>query len=96
MVTLLEERNKHLRDYDITFDEGPHIYTIKGDSSFASVTTWVHQHFEKFNSDKVIKNMMSSRNWTNSKYYKKTAEEIKADWDKNKNEAAAAGTKDAF
>ena len=96
MNTLLEERNKHLRDNDITFDEGPHIYTIKGDSSFTSVTTWVHQHFAKFDSDKIIKNMMSSRNWTKSKYYGKTADEIKADWDKNKNEAADAGTKMHF
>jgi ATP-dependent exoDNAse (exonuclease V) beta subunit len=93
MVTLLEERNKHPRDYDITFDEGPHIYTIKGDSSFTSVTTWVHGHFEKFNADKVIKNMMLSRNWGNSKYSKKTPDQIKAEWDQNKNEAAAAGTK---
>lgn len=96
MNTLLEERNKHLRDNDITFDEGPHIYTIKGDSSFTSVTTWVHRHFAKFDSDKIIKNMMNSKNWTKSKYYGKTADEIKADWDKNKNEAADAGTKMHF
>lgn len=93
MNTLLEERNKHLRDAFITFDEGPHIYTIKGDSSFTSVTTWVHSHFEKFDSDKIIANMMRSRNWQNSKYYGKTADEIKTEWDQNKNEAASAGTK---
>ena len=93
MNTLLEERNKHLRDHDISFDEGPHIYTIKGDSSFTSVTTWVHQHFAKFDADKIINNMMNSRNWPNSKYYGKTPEQIKAEWDQNKNEAADAGTK---
>jgi len=93
MVTLLEERNKHPRDYDISFDEGPHIYTINGDSSFTSVTTWVHSHFDKFNADKIIENMMRSRNWTKSKYYNKTADQIKSEWDQNKNEAAAAGTK---
>ena len=58
---LLEERNVHPRDKEITFDEGPHIYTINGDSSFTSVTTWVHKHFEKFDADKVIKNMMYSK-----------------------------------
>ena len=93
MNTLLEERNKHLRDHDITFDEGPHIYTIKGDSSFTSVTTWVHQHFAKFDADRIIRNMMNSKNWKNSKYYGKTPDQIKADWDQNKNEAADAGTK---
>jgi ATP-dependent exoDNAse (exonuclease V) beta subunit len=92
MLTLLEERNKHPRDYDISFDEGPHIYTINGDSSFTSVTTWVHSHFEKFNADRIIENMMRSRNWTKSKYYNKTADQIKDEWDQNKNEAAAAGT----
>ena len=89
---LLEERNKHSRDSHITFDEGPHIYTIHGDSSFTSVTTWVHNHFEKFDADKIIKNMMSSKNWHNNKYYGKTPQEIKALWDSNRDEAANAGT----
>jgi ATP-dependent exoDNAse (exonuclease V) beta subunit len=92
-LTLLEERNSHPRDKDITFDEGPHIYTIKGDSSFTSVTTWVHHHFEEFDADKIIKNMMRSKNWPKSKYYNKTPDEIKAEWDQNRDEAAAAGTK---
>jgi len=90
---ILEERNPHLRDEEITFDEGPHIYTINGDSSFTSVTTWVHKHFEKFDADKVIRNMMYSKNWGNNKYNKKTPDQIKAEWDKNRDEAAAAGTK---
>jgi ATP-dependent exoDNAse (exonuclease V) beta subunit len=92
MTTLLEERNKHLRDSHIAFDEGPHIYTIHGDSSFTSVTTWVHNHFEKFDADKIISNMMLSKNWSNNKYYGKTPNEIKGEWDKNRDEAAAAGT----
>ena len=93
MNTLLEERNKHPRDHHILFDEGPHIYTIHGDSSFTSVTTWVHHHFEKFNADKIIANMMRSKNWQKSKYFGKSVNEIKSDWDKNRDEAASAGTK---
>ena len=93
MNTLLEERNKHFRDAFISFDEGPHIYTINGDSSFTSVTTWVHKHFEKFDADKVISNMMKSKNWQNNKYFGKTISEIKSEWDKNRDEAANAGTK---
>jgi ATP-dependent exoDNAse (exonuclease V) beta subunit len=92
MLTLLEERNPHERDSHILFDEGPHIYTIHGDSSFTSVTTWVHKHFEKFNADKIIKNMVSSKNWKNSKYFNKSPSEIKAEWDQNRDEAASAGT----
>jgi ATP-dependent exoDNAse (exonuclease V) beta subunit len=91
-MNTLAERNKHSRDADISFDEGPHIYTINGDSSFTSVTTWVHGHFDKFDADKVIQNMMRSRNWCNNKYYGMTANEIKKEWDKNRDEAALAGT----
>ena len=65
------------RDSHITFDEGPHIYTIDGDSGFTSVTTWNHSHFEKFNSDFVIDKMMKSKNWSNNKLYGKTPVEIK-------------------
>lgn len=90
---MLSKKNSNERDNNITFDEGPHIYTINGDSSFTSVTTWVHKHFEKFDSDKIIRNMMRSKNWTNSKYFGKTANQIKNEWEKNKNEAANAGTK---
>ena len=34
----LKNKNSHPRDSNIIFDEGPHIYTIEGDSSFTSVT----------------------------------------------------------
>ena len=37
--TYLENLNKHERDNHISFDEGPHIYTIDGDSDYKSVTT---------------------------------------------------------
>ena len=56
----LAKLNPHPRDDFITFDEGPHIYTIKGDSGFTSVTTFNHAHFENFDSDKIIKGMMKS------------------------------------
>jgi len=35
---------------------------------------------------------MTSKNWTKSKYYGKTKECIKEEWEKNKNEAARLGT----
>ena len=80
-------------DSHIKFDEGPHIYTIDGDSNYLSVTTWNHVHFEKFDADKIIANMMKSKNWYNSKYYGQTPEEIKDGWEKNRDAAASAGTK---
>lgn len=85
--------NSHHRDKHITFDEGPHIYTIDGDSNYTSVTTWNHSHFEPFNTDTIIGNMMRSKNWTNSQYFGMSKQQIKEKWELNRNEAAQAGTK---
>ena len=49
--TYLAKKFPHERDSHIVFDEGPHIYTIDGDSSFMSVTTWNHSHFSHFDAD---------------------------------------------
>ena len=85
--------NSHDRDKHITFDEGPHIYTIDGDCNYTSVTTWNHSHFEPFNTDTIIDNMMRGKNWTSSQYYGMSKQQIKEKWDLNRNEAASAGTK---
>ena len=89
---LIKPKNIHIRDQDITFDEGPHIYTILGDSNFTSVTTWVHTHFKKFDADMVIGKMMKSKRWPSSPYFGMTVEAIKDKWDKNRDGAASSGT----
>jgi ATP-dependent exoDNAse (exonuclease V) beta subunit len=89
----LENKNKHIRDERILFDEPTHTYTIDGDSNYTSVTTFVHHHFEKFDADKIIDNMMKSKKWPSSKYYNMKREEIKKVWDDNRDCAAQAGTK---
>ena len=91
--TYLANLNPHERDSHILFDEGPHVYTIDGDSDFMSVTTWNHSHFPHFDADKIITNMMNSKKWSQSKYYGQTRQEIKAGWNKNGQEASKAGTK---
>ena len=91
--TYLANLNPHERDAHISFDEGPHIYTIDGDSGFMSVTTWNHSHFPHFNADKIIKKMMSSKNWSNSKYFGMTPQQIKDQWNENGRIASEAGTK---
>ena len=89
----LSKKYHHERDNHITFDEGPHIYTIDGDSSFTSVTTWNHSHFKPFDSDLIIDRMMASKKWPNSKYYGQTKEEIKNLWKANGVASSNAGTK---
>jgi len=89
----LENKNKHERDNRILFDEPTHTYTIDGDSSYTSVTTYVHEHFEKFDADKIIDNMMKSKKWQQNKYYGCSKEEIKKMWDDNRDKAACEGTK---
>jgi ATP-dependent exoDNAse (exonuclease V) beta subunit len=83
------------RDQRISFLEEPHLYLIdeKLVPGLLSVTTFVHTFFEHFDADLVIEKMMNSKGWVNSKYYGKTADEIKAEWDKIRDEAADAGTK---
>lgn len=91
-MDFLSNMHPHERDAHISFDEGPHIYTIDGDSDYMSVTTWNHSHFAVFDADAIIANMMFSRRWSKSKYYGMTPDEIKAGWEKNRHEAATAGT----
>lgn len=83
------------RDSRISFLEEPHLYLIddKEIEGLLSVTTFVHKFFPHFDADEVIEKMMNSKNWTKSKYYGKTADEIKAEWDVIRDEAADAGTK---
>jgi hypothetical protein len=91
----LSTKNAHPRDNNITFEEGPHIYTIMGErGTYTSVTTWNHNHFDHFDADKVIDKMMLSKNWNDPKYkyYGMTREEIKAMWDKKRDVSSGAGT----
>lgn len=91
MDTLLK-KNSHERDKHISFEEGPHIYTIDGNSDFMSVTTWNHSHFDHFDADKIIAKMMNSPHWKRNKYNGMTSDEIKNQWEDNRNSAATAGT----
>ena len=91
--TYLAELHPHERDAHISFDEGPHIYTIDGDSDFMSVTTWNHSHFPHFNANKIIQKMMSSQKWPQSKYFGMTSQQIKDQWSENGRVASEAGTK---
>jgi ATP-dependent exoDNAse (exonuclease V) beta subunit len=93
--TLLAIKNHHKRDEQILFEEEEHKYTILCDkeTKYTSVTTYVHDQFEKFDADLIIGKMMASPYWPKNKYYGKKPYEIKELWEKNRDEAANAGTK---
>jgi len=91
----LANMNKHPRDDNITFRDEDHSYKIIHDGKLIvpiSVTTLIHRYFSEFNADLIIDKMMKGRNWKQSKYYGKTKDEIKSEWDNNGKEAADLGT----
>jgi hypothetical protein len=91
---MLAKLNPHTRDQYITFEEGPHIYTVHGDSSFTSVTTWNHHHFSGFNGEKAVENILRSKKRTDPSYpyFGMTKEEILEKWKSSGKEASLAGT----
>ena len=91
-MDFLKQKNPHERDKYIVFDEGPHIYTIHGDSNYTSVTTWNKSMFSKFDADKIIDKMMKSSKWPESKYFNMTKPEIKQMWADSGKQASSLGT----
>jgi ATP-dependent exoDNAse (exonuclease V) beta subunit len=96
LFPVLCDRNKHERDANLEFEEVSHKYTILTDplSKYTSVTTWNHSHFQDFDADKIITNMMKGKNWNpQNKYWGMTPDEIKDLWNKNAAAVSGAGTK---
>ena len=87
--------NAHPRDKFISFEEGPHIYTVCGErGTYTSVTTWNHSHFAHFDADAIIDNMFITGKMDNSsyKYYGMTKEQIKEKWLDSGRLASGSGT----
>jgi hypothetical protein len=75
------------------FDEPTHIYTVKGSSEgIVSITKFLHEFFPHFDADAVIKNMMKSKKWPDSKWYGMSPQAIKEAWNANGRQASEAGT----
>jgi ATP-dependent exoDNAse (exonuclease V) beta subunit len=95
-IHYLSRLNQHPRDEFITFEEGPHIYTVCGErGTYTSVTTWNHSHFSHFDANGIIDKILKNKriNDPTYKYYGKTKKEILKEWDDNRDKAANAGTK---
>ena len=81
------------RDARISFDENSHTYFVDGKSKgYVSTTQLVRTMFEKFDANEVIKKMKSSKNWSKSKYFGMSDEEIRVAWEKQGKDASMAGT----
>jgi ATP-dependent exoDNAse (exonuclease V) beta subunit len=89
---MLSQKNNHERDSHILFFEDGHKYSIDGDTTYTSVTTWLKRFFRPFNADFIIDKMMQSSKWPQNKYYPMTKQEIKDLWRQSGNEAAKLGT----
>ncbi|KAG5187366.1 FirrV-1-A45 [Tribonema minus] len=90
---MLAAKNPHPRDERVRFVDETHTYYIDGSSDgYLSCTTFIHGLFGKFDADAIITKMMKSPKFAIGDYAGMTREEIKAKWDKNRDEAAAAGT----
>lgn len=95
LKSILGKINNHSRDDNIVFFEEGHKYDILNDMDhkYTSVTTWNHSHFPKFDSDKIIENIMKGKKWNEShKYWGKSKEDIKALWKQNADSVSSAGT----
>lgn len=51
--------NAHPRDREIAFDEGPHVYYVRGRTGFTSVTTVIHERFEHFDAASQARKLVS-------------------------------------
>jgi len=67
--TYLATKNHHPHDDRISFEEETHTYTIDGDSSYTSVTTYLHHNFPEFNPEKVITSLLGKTRTYNNKPY---------------------------
>jgi ATP-dependent exoDNAse (exonuclease V) beta subunit len=95
LYNVLSKKNCHIRDNNIQFFEKGHKYSILSDpeSKYTSVTTWIHTHFPHFDADKIIDGMMKGKGWKEGhKYWGLSAEQIKAQWNSNKDSVSGAGT----
>lgn len=82
----LERLNPHPEDVKLEFNEERHEYLYEGNLMSTSVTSLIAQYFEKFEADKVVKNMIQGKNWPRAEYTHMngqpfTAEEIKRQWE---------------
>jgi len=91
----LAKLNFHERDQFIEFDPVPHVYTVRGEGGYTSVTTFNHSHFDHFDPDAQAAKIITGKSMSDPKYkyYGMSEDQIKELWRKNGESASSAGTK---
>lgn len=91
---MLHNLNSDERDFRISFNEKDHTYLIDNILPCVSVTTIINSFHEKFNADLILEKMRKKiDNDPANKYYGKTNEEIKKEWNLSGKIASELGTK---
>ena len=87
----LAVKNAHPRDAAIRFEADGHRYFIAHDpaSTYTSVTTWNHSHFASFDADAIARKVTQN---PRSPYWNRSVDDVKAEWEANRDQAAQAGT----
>ena len=67
----LAKKNKHPRDFAIAFDPKPHVYYVKGQTGYVSVTTLAHKYFKKFEPLKVATKMVRRSDFKTAARYRR-------------------------
>lgn len=80
-ICYLKNKNPHEKDEDIIFKEKEHEYIVRG-KKYDSVTTFIGTLFEKFDSDKIIADILENEKIKNPKYeyYNMSKKEILKKW----------------
>jgi len=92
---MLSEKNHHPNDVKIKFQDEGHKYWINdSDKDVISTTTFIHSFFNEFDTDKIINNILKSKEYKNPdyKYYNMSFENIKDLWSNNAKIASSSGT----
>jgi len=95
LQSVLSVKNFDERDPNIEFYEKVHKYIIKFEPNviYTSVTTWIHGLFPKFDADAIIDSMMKGKGWKEGhKYWGLSKQQIKTQWNTNRDSVAGAGT----
>ena len=92
---LLSEKNKHHFDVKIKFQKNGHKYWINdSETNVCSVTTYIKNFFKKFDTQKIINNILKSDKYKNPdyKYHNMLYEQIEKLWSDNSTMSSNAGT----